>query len=157
MEQTHAELAARIRRSAFRSRNARSALKLIALAEEVPTMHLPNGARVLMHIGTPPPRPGDTPQLRRMRKRKRWLDMARPLNRHPMILEQLGDLVPRFRGRPGARLREDLHLTDDELDALPSAIENCFGIAIDRRTADEWETLNDVTDTIAGALATEPA
>lgn len=124
----------------------------MALAEEVPTMHLPNGARVLVHIGTPPPRPGDTPQLRRMRKRKRWLDVARPLNRHPMLLEQLGELMPRFRGRPGARLREDLHMSDDELEALPGAIEDAFAIPIDRRQAAEWENLNDVTDTIAAAM-----
>lgn len=157
MEHTQAEIAARIRRRAFRSGNARAALKLLALADEVPSMHLPNGGRLLVHIGAPPPRPGDTPALRALRKRKRWLDVARPLNRHPVILDQLGELMPRFRGRPGARLREDLHMTDEELQALPGAIESAFGIPVDRRTAEEWENLNDVTDTIAAAMNTEAA
>ena len=83
--------------------------------------------------------------------------MARPLNHHPRILDQLGELLPRFRGRPGARLREDLHMTDDELEALPASIESAFGIPIDSRQAGEWETLNDVTDTIAAAFGTAPA
>lgn len=156
-----AELASRIRRRAFQSRNARTALKLLALAEEVPAMHLPNAARLLVHIGTPPPngrqRPGDTPQLRRLRRKKRWLDMARPLTRHPRLLEGIAELLPRARGRPGARLREDLHLDDAEIAAFATALEEAFEIRIDRRDADEWETLNDVTDTIAAAQFLEPA
>lgn len=151
------EIASRIRRRAFRSRNARTALKLLALADEVPAMHLPNAARLLVHIGTPPPRPGDTPQLRRLRRKKRWLDMARPLTRHPRLLEGIAELLPRARGRPGARLREDLHLDPDEIAAFATALEEAFEIRIDRRDADEWETLNDVTDTIAAAQYLEPA
>lgn len=157
MEPINAELAARIRRSAFRSGNARTALKLMRLADEVPTMHLPNGARMLVHVGTPPPRPGDTPQLRRMRRRKRWIDAARPLTRHPRLLEQIGELLPRARGRPGADLRKHLHMDDEEIAAFRVSIEEAFGIPIDARAVDEWETLNDVTDTIAGQLATQPA
>lgn len=157
MEQTNAELAARIRRSAFRSGNARSALKLLRLADEVPTMHLPNGARLMVHIGTPPPRPGDTPQLRRLRRKKRWLDASRPLTRHPRLLEALAELLPRGRGRPGADLRKHLHLEEDEILAFRDAIEERFTIHIDHRAVMDWETLNDVTDTIALAIATEAA
>lgn len=157
MEPINAELAARIRRSAFRSGNARSALKLLRLADEVPTMHLPNGARLLVHIGTPPPRPGDTPQLRRLRRKKRWLDTARPLTRHPRLLEDIANLLPRARGRPGADLRKHLHMDCDEIAAFRAAIEEAFGVPIDHRAIADWETLNDVTDTIAAALAGEPA
>ena len=156
MEQTHAEIAAKIRRRAFRSRNPRHALKLLALAEEVPTM-VSNGSRVLMHLRLEERRSRETPQLRRLRKKKRWLDVARPLNRHPMILDRLGELLPRARGRPGARLREDLHLDADEIAAFAGAIEDAWSIPIDRRLAAEWETLNDVGDTIAAALSTEAA
>lgn len=156
MEQQKAEIAAQLRRRAFRSRNARAALKLMALADDVPRMNLPNGGRFLVHM-TVPDRPGDTPALRRLRKKKRWLDYARPINRHPRILEQLAEILPRARNRPGARLREDLHLDDGEIAAFAGGVENAFGIGIDRRDAGEWETLNDVTDTIAAAIATEPA
>lgn len=156
MEQQKAEIAAQLRRRAFRSRNARAALKLMALADDVPRMNLPNGGRLLVHM-TVPDRPGDTPQLRRLRRKKRWLDHARPLTRHPRVLEALGDLIPRGRGRPGANLRGDLHLHDDEIEQLRLACEEAFGICIDARAPDEWETLNDVTATIAAQLATEPA
>jgi hypothetical protein len=151
MDTTHAEIAARIRRRAFRSRNPRAARKLLALADEVPSMHLPHAGRVLVLMGPPEKRPGDLPGLRAIRRRKRWLDMARPLNRHPLILARLGELIPRAKGRPGARLREDLHMDDAEIAALAAAIEDAWHVPIDRRAADEWETLNDVTDTIAAA------
>lgn len=157
MEQHKVEIAAQLRRRAFRSRNARSALKLMALAEEVPTMHLPNGARLLMLMTVPDRRPGDTPQLRRLRRKKRWLDVARPLTRHPRILEGLAELLPRARNRPGASLRTDLHLDDDEIDALRVAAEEAFGVHLSHSAAGEWETLNDVTDSIAAQLANEPA
>ena len=151
------EIASRIRRRAFLSGNARTAIRLLALAEEVPGMHLPNGARLLMHIGTPPPRQGDTPQLRRLRRKKHWLDMARPLTRHPRLLERIADLLPRARNRPGARLREDLRLDQAEIDAFAAALEEAFEIRIATADRGEWETLNDVTDTIAAAQYCEPA
>lgn len=83
--------------------------------------------------------------------------MARPLTRHPRLLESLAELLPRARGRPGADLRRNLHMDDEEIGAFRVAIEEAFGIHIDHRSVGEWETLNDVTDTIAAALAGEPA
>lgn len=154
---TTAEIASRIRRRAFNSGNARTAIRLLALADEVPSMHLPNGARILMHIGTPPPRNTETPALRRLRRKKRWLDMARPLTRHPRLLESIADVLPRARNRPGARLREDLRLDDAEIAALATALEEAFAIHIAAADRADWETLNDVTDTIAAAQYCEPA
>jgi hypothetical protein len=157
MDKTHAEIAARIRMRAFRSRDPRAALKLLALAEEVPSMRFPNASRVLLHLKYEQRRVGETPQLRQLRKKKRWLDVARPLTRHPRILSDLADLLPRARGRPGADLRTDLMMDDTEIEALRIAAEEAFGVFIDRRAPDEWETLNDVTDSIAAQLATEAA
>ena len=90
--------------------------------------------------------------LRALLARAHALLLARAL-----ALEALGDLIPRGRGRPGANLRGDLHLHDDEIEQLRLACEEAFGICIDQRAPAEWETLNDVSATIAEQLATEPA
>jgi hypothetical protein len=155
MDNAHTEIAQRIRQRAFRTRNPRAAMKLLALADEVPSMHFPNAPVILAQYvpPTPPPR-RDLRAQHQLRRRRRRLDAMRPLNRHPRILERLAELLPRAKGRPAALLRAELHLEEWEIASLADAIEESWGIAIDRRAIGDWETLNDVGDSVADALAT---
>ena len=54
MTDSQDEIARRIRRRAFRSGNARDARRLLALADEVPTIRFTNAARVLQAIDPAP-------------------------------------------------------------------------------------------------------
>lgn len=151
MEQDHTEIAQRVRRRAFRSRNPRAAIKLLALADQLPSMHLPNAAVILVDMRRADRhRPIESPAQRQARARRRQRSMARPLNSHPLILERLGELYPKLRNKPAADLRDELFMDDDAIEALADAIEHAWG-PIDRRAAADWRTVADVTATIATA------
>lgn len=79
------------------------------------------------------------------------------MNRHPVILAQLGDLLPEGPRLPETRLRADLGIPVSQYISLAAMIEEAWGIAIDRRRAPTWRTLADVCDSIADSYALEPA
>lgn len=83
------------------------------------------------------------------------------MNRHPVILAQLCELLPpaidRAPRRPETRLRADLGIPAMQHIALAQMIEEAWGIRIGESVAARWRTLADVCATIADALVLEPA
>lgn len=83
------------------------------------------------------------------------------MNRHPVILDQLGALLPApatgGAHRPDTRLRADLRIPAMQHVALAAMIEEAWSIKLDARRVPAWRTLADVCATIADSLELEPA
>ncbi len=79
------------------------------------------------------------------------------MNRHPVILARLGELLPPGGRRPDTRLRADLRIPAMQHDALADMVDEAWDIRLDRRRLATWRTLADVAATIADSLAVEHA
>lgn len=79
------------------------------------------------------------------------------MNRHPVILARLAELLPPGPRRPETRLRADLRIPAMQHVALASMIEEAWDIRLGEAQAARWRTLADVCATIADCLVLEPA
>lgn len=83
------------------------------------------------------------------------------MNRHPVILARLGELLPSTTSggpyRPETTLRGDLGIPAMQHVALAAMIEEAWGIKLGESQSASWHTLADVCATIAGCLELEPA
>ena len=74
------------------------------------------------------------------------------MNRHPVIIDQLGPLLPPGGRRPETRLQEDLRIPPLGNLGLAQSCNEAWGITLSQRDADSWRTLADVAASIADSL-----
>ena len=79
------------------------------------------------------------------------------MNRRPVILARLAELLPPGGHRPETRLRADLRIPAMQHTALAAMIEEAWSIKLGEAQAARWHTLADVCATIADVLECEPA
>lgn len=72
--------------------------------------------------------------------------------RHPLIMKQLGEILPPGPRKPETLLGQDLGLGPTGKQNLATEVERAWSITVPDSAIATWRTIADVADTIANAV-----